>query len=480
MAARDDFVKLESLATVKLGLKSGADDFFFVQRGSAAGHGNLVPSRGAVAVTGKDSWHGVISSRDLIPAILNPHQLFDGKQRTLTISKQTKHLYLAPRAGALKEDLKDYVRLGEIAGLPNQKLVAANAEDAWYRQVRSRVYSRWALPYNSAYDYGAWDNEFGAILNGRFVGVDAIDDENQLLLGAVLNTTMTAMCRLLEGVATGVEGAYDVGPPAARKMRVPDIRRFDPSRIAEVTDTFQAMREANIMPPAPSTEGKVSLLRRHLDVAVLCALGMSAGQATALLDRLYASYGRWRGGVEKVETKMRSNRRAMNALGQSRTVNPIEATGRRVWDEIRHDAPNFPSDFVAKDEVIEVIGVPTDAYIPESEPLIEAGIITTKKKRLDLKHCGRVAYARMLRIIGFAGLFEIPVSHVRCMAIVALFEEHHAKLREAARQRAEKYVSSKESVDAVVNVTIRHWLKTCRDAALARPTDEVRVEAKTH
>ncbi|MBZ9679639.1 MULTISPECIES: hypothetical protein [unclassified Mesorhizobium] len=476
LAGRNDFTRLDSLANVKLGIKTGSDDFFFLERGAEPTHGQLVSSRGSLSVVGKDNWHGVVSSKDLIPAILNPHQLYDGDKRTLRIGKQTKHVYLSPRPGALREDLKDYVRLGEIAGLPQQKLVAANAEDVWYRQSRSRVTSRWALPYNSAYDYGAWDNEFGAILNGRFVGAEAIEDRYQMLLGAVLNSTMTAMCRLLEGVATGVEGAFDVGPPAARKMNVPDIRRFEAARATSVLDAFEEMREANVMPPAPSTGGQVSPLRNRLDIAVLYALGMTTGQAIALLDRIYASYARWRGGVENVEAKMRSNRRAMNASGQTRTITPVEATGRRVWDEIRHEAANFPSDFIAADEVVEMVNIPVDAYIPTTEPLIESGIITTKKKRLDLKHYGRVAYARMLRTLGFAGLYEIPVSHIRCAAIVALFEACEAKLRTAARERAEKYVSGREAVDAIVGVVIRHWFKTCRDAALKQPEN---VPSKT-
>ena len=321
----------------------------------------------------------------MLPAVLNPHQLFDGSRRTLVIPRVTKHLYLFPRTGGLREDLKDYVRMGEIAGLPQQKLVAANADDVWYRQARSLATSRWALPYNSAYDYGAWDNEPGAVLNGRFVGVDAIDGDKQVLLGAVLNSTMTAMCRLLEGVATGVEGAFDVGPPAARKMKVPDIRVFGSADAQAVINAFQEMRSANTMPPAPSSGGSVVPLRHELDIAILRGLGMTAGQAAALLDRLYASYGRWRGGVEKVETKMRSNRRAMHASGQSRAINPVEATGRRVVDEIRHEAPHFPIDFLPEQEIVEIINVPSDAYIPPSEPLIEPGIISAKKKRIDLR-----------------------------------------------------------------------------------------------
>jgi hypothetical protein len=58
------------------------------------------------------------------------------------------------------------------------------------------------VTYNSAYDYGAWHNPSGAVLNGRFVGAEPLDPQASELLGAVLNITFAASGRLLEGVAT--------------------------------------------------------------------------------------------------------------------------------------------------------------------------------------------------------------------------------------------------------------------------------------
>lgn len=40
----------------------------------------------------------------------------------------------------------------------------------------------------------------------------------------MLNSTFTTVSRLLEGVSTGNEGAFDVGPPSVRLMRIPDPR----------------------------------------------------------------------------------------------------------------------------------------------------------------------------------------------------------------------------------------------------------------
>lgn len=227
LAARADFVPLSDLATVKLGLKTGADDFFFVERiADNEDVGKLVKTRGLIVAKGQNGWRGQIALADLVPAILNPHQLYNGDFRFLTVPKAARHFYLYPRTGKLRFGLAEYIRLAELHGTHSAPLVQSNgSERGWYHQARTMITSPWVLPYNSAYDYGAWSNPNGHVLNGRFIGADPLDPELSFLLGAVLNSTFAAAGRLIEGVATGVEGAFDVGPPAARKIMVPDIRK---------------------------------------------------------------------------------------------------------------------------------------------------------------------------------------------------------------------------------------------------------------
>ncbi len=81
------------------------------------------------------------------------------------------------------------------------------------------------------------------------------------------------MARLLEGVATGVEGAFDVGPPAARRMSLPDVRRFSPAASATVTECLLEIQAENLMPPAPTRDGHVVRLRRQLDTSILVHSG---------------------------------------------------------------------------------------------------------------------------------------------------------------------------------------------------------------
>ncbi|RUY97225.1 hypothetical protein EN974_17980 [Mesorhizobium sp. M7A.F.Ca.CA.001.12.2.1] len=469
LAVREDFVPLHTFATVRLGLKTGADGFFFVERlPNPSTGGELLSRRGIILVEGQDGWRGEIASADLRPAILNPHQLFAGDTRLFAISKDTKHLYLCPQSGRLRHGLAEYVRLGELIGIHQGELVQSNGSDAgWYVQVRSLVTSEWVLPYNSAYDYGAWHNPHAAVLNGRFVGAEPIDKNNSELIGAVLNSTFAAMGRLIEGVATGVEGAFDVGPPAARKIKVPDIRLFDEQGRKLVLAAFEAIRENGEMLPCPSRTGNVLQLRRDLDSSLLVALGMSRGLAAAFLDPLYASYGRWRGNIEDVEAQRRVNRRQMNVTGLNRNQRPAETAGKRVWEELEHLVSLFPRAFLPKEEILELVNIPAGASIQVSRPLFEEGTIRTKTKAADLKSYERVLYVSMLRQLGLVGNIEVPTSATKAAAIVELFEKDQLRFNDLASENAAKYVSGKEAISEVIEIARRHWFQACRKNALA-------------
>lgn len=472
VAARDDFARLGSLATVKLGLKTGADAFFFLERVKTdVIDTQLVPRRALALVEGYDGWKGELSTADIRAAILNPHQMSNGAERFLTVPATTKHVYLYPRAGHLRHGLPEYVRLGELAGLHQQELVRSNAEDGrWYKQARSLVDSLWVLPYNSAYDYTAWYNPGRAVLNGRFVGVEPLLEADRMVLGACLTSTFATSGRLLEGVATGVEGAFDVGPPAARRIMIPDVRRFDHDGRRRVEQVFTKILATDSSLASPSEDGRVPQLRRELDTTLLVALGLTAGKAAVVLDRLYSSYGRWRATVAGVETQMRGFRRVMAATGQSRNVRPTEAAGKRVFEEIEHLVALLPKDFLPNDEVLEVVNVPSSAQLPTTEPLFDAGVIHLQGKRINLGDFQRVRYVGMLRELGIVGAVEVPLSATKAGAIVDLFEKEKPRFVQLAQERAKKYISSEASVAEVVAIAQRHWFTACRKKSMGRVT----------
>lgn len=476
LAARPDFVALGDLAEVKLGLKTGCDGFFFVERqrrNKARRDPELIRVKDAVLVRGLDDWSGPISKRDLLAAVLNPHQLFDGDGRVFTIPASTPHLYLYPRDAAPRAGLKEYIELAERKGIHKRKLVASNGSPTrWYRQVRALVTSPWAVPYSSAYDYGAWENPHGAALNGRFVGVQPKAGVDSDLLGAVLNSTFAVAGRLLEGVATGAEGAFDVGPPAARLIRLPDVRRISGNDADAIRDILNEIRKANRMPAAPGADLSVPRLRAELDIALLRGLGLTRGEAAGIASGLYESYARWRAAVAKVEDRMQEHRRAMARSGQSRTVSPLELAGRRVWEEIQHESPAFPRSVLAVEDELDSVELPRSIPMPAQDSLFDDGIVMgTKRKPVNLGSHDRARYAAMLSLIGFEPPYLIPKDAVKARAIVDKFLGVRTAVANAARTRAAAYVASVEATQTVLDYVDRHWLAQCRAGGMRREQD---------
>jgi hypothetical protein len=476
-ASRSDFTSLAALSELKLGLKTGSDDFFYVVPAPRPPK-NENPAfpgmdlRGTLHVRGLNEWEGELPKRDLLPAIRNPHELLDkdGTRPFLIPSKPIAY-YVYPRDQKPHSQLDEYILMAEQVGVSRRKLVQDNASNHWYRQARGLVRSRWALPYNSAYDYGAWDNQAGAVLNGRFVGVDAIGGVDDELLGAVLNSTFAMAGRLLEGVTTGVEGALDVGPPAARRIMVPNLHAFTAQGSALVKEVMTAIRAEGRMPPGPAAKEEVDRLRAKLDSSLLVALGMTGGQAAALLDRLYESYRRWRASVEDVERQMRSNRSQMNRAGQNRASrkSPEETAADEIWDVLQADYPRLPFDLLLEEEGVETIEIPRTVNVQLERPLFdETKVALPNGAMLELSSWERVRYLSLLKEIGFHSPFSLPKDATRAGAIVDQFAEALLRVRDASGTMSTSRVT-KDKRDKVIQLVIERWLKSCREAGMIPP-----------
>lgn len=457
---RPDFVPLSSLASVALGVKTGYDEFFFLAKAEGTPR-----SPSYIHVTGFRGWVGDLAKTDLIGAIRNPRDLSHEGVRVFQVPRRTPYYYLYPTGSLNKADLQDYVQLGEEAEVDERPLVLQNAGDNdWYVQARGIVQPHWVLPYNSAYDYGAFENEYWAVINGRFVGATALSEVDRELLGAALNSTFAIVNRLIEGVPTGTEGAFDVGPPAARLMKVPDVRAMDGPGVERIRVAMQELRQTDEMPSSPNRNGQVSEIRRRLDNAVLHALGVSGGDRAVLLDRMYASYGRWRASVEDVEMRMRANRRTAARLGLSRAESPVQRATRTVWEELRSDYPALPSDLLNDSDTFDTVDI-SPGYSHQAigqDALFGEGLVPDGRGgTIDLRSLDRVKYAMLLRDLGFGNTLDIVVRDHRAADIVRRARGEMQRFGEDAAIRARQYVGS-DYVSAVIDGATRLWYAHCR------------------
>lgn len=471
MAQREGFLPLGDLADVSLGLKTGADAFFFLRASeplsaSELGHER---SRTSVQVRGM-SWEGKLDKGDLRGALLNPHRLQDRRGRRFVVPNKSQDVYLCPQDRPPRAGLADYLAAGKRGGIPGRPLVKANAtKDRWDRQSRSPIDWRWVLPYNSAYDYGAHDNSAHLVLNGRFVGCRAKEDVPEEMLGAALNSTFVILTRLLEGTATGSEGAYDVGPPAARLMRVPDPRVLE-RYAGEILEVLEAWREDGHIPPAPDRAGQVSQARRNLDELILRALGETKGEAAYLLEECYAAYGRWRSAVEDVENRVRENRRTLSLSGRERSDNPIALVARQIWEELSVDLPLLPSASPVPLEPAETVAVAASFRAPQNESIFGAGQIQAANgESIDLGSFARVRYVDMLLRLGFHPPLVVPVDDQIADQIADLYEQTLARIKKEAKALAKSSIGP-DAAGEVTDAVIRLWQHACHSAGGGQPS----------
>ena len=471
LAALPGFIRLGDRASVTLGLKTGADGFFFVEpveevpAGMRFGDGG---SRRELFVRGYRGWEGHISARDLLPVVRNPHELIRDGRRSLVITERTSAFYLYPRPRTPVGELAEYIHRAVHEGVHQTALVVSNADTTWwFRQVRALVRPAWVLPYNSAYDYVAWENPSRAVINGRFIGVEPREGVDADVLGAILNSTFVAATRLLEGVSTGSEGAYDVGPPAAREMRIPDPNVIVGSAALPVLAALAEMRASNTAAPAPDHDARTVDVRHRLDLAVAAGLGLGAGEAATLVGRLYESYARWRGAVEDVEAAVRVNRRAAHRAGTTRGESPIQSAARRTWEEMAASTRLFPRDLLRPTDDFEEVSTSRKVRFPEQTPLFEPGLVEVGDgSTVDLGGWDRVLYLAMLVALGFQSPYSVPKDSGRADFVVRAYEQERAAVHARAEVLVRAFVAERD-IEQVVNATERLWMRACRAAGMS-------------
>jgi hypothetical protein len=268
-----------------------------------------------------------------------------------------------------------------------------------------------------------------------------------------------------------------VGPPAARLMAIPDVRRMSGAEVERVREALETLRQADVMPPTPDRRAAVHPARHALDIAVLTALGVGAGEAQYLTGKLYESYARWRGAVEDAEAIMREYRRTMGAGGQGRGTSPTTLAARRVRDELATTTPLLPGAALRPEDQLEEVDVAGSFSLSDQEPLVDPGRVPrVGGKEIDLGSFARARYAAMLLRVGFAPPLFIPKDHGTAARVVGMFDRVLDAFRSAALEKAKAYVGGRRAED-VVQAAERLWLRDCRAYGMAPPSPPAPAEA---
>ena len=309
---RNTLLTLTDIARVQRGLTTGANEFFYlrpVRRAASKRRSPRATNRqtekvanvtndSLVEVRGAAGTHHQVESRFLAPVIFSLKEM----PAILLTSVESRRLFF--NCAMAREELRGtralaYIRSGERAGYHLRPSCAAR--DLWYAVTRrrrpaplifpSKVGERWLVAVNRA----------GVFEDKKLYGIYPRRGVSKLLMAALLNSTWAryyaeVTCRQM----TGAQAIADIDVAVAARLMVPDPRRI-PLPLQHRLET--ALCNIAHRPIASVFEEVKRADRRRLDRLVLAAIGfVSPAERRAALDDLYAAVTRLvRTRIEKSE-----------------------------------------------------------------------------------------------------------------------------------------------------------------------------------
>ncbi|HEY9231301.1 MAG TPA: N-6 DNA methylase [Blastocatellia bacterium] len=292
--ANGALLALDDIARVRRGLTTGANEFFYLK--PVRDHAATPPAQ-KVAKTTDHSFievHGAAGASQQIEARFLAPVVFSLKEIPAIWLTRVNSRRLFFNCALAREELRGtralaYIRSGERAGYHLRPTCAAR--DRWYAVTRSRRPAPLILPSKVGERWLVAVNRAGVFEDKKLYGVYPRRGVSLRLLAALLNSTWAryyaeVTCRQM----TGAQAIADIDVAVAAQLLIPDPRAISPS--------LRRRLEAALVEIAHRPIGSVfdevqRADRRRLDELVLVALGFKEPtERRAALDELYAAVTR--------------------------------------------------------------------------------------------------------------------------------------------------------------------------------------------
>lgn len=493
----DKLVPLAQVATVRFGVKSGKDDFFFpidVSQKKLDKHTDAIEFRDEFGVNRDQVESGKVKIiacgeklgefRPLESKYLKPevHNLKDIKGFSAKARDCRRMIFLT---GCKKEQLQPhaqaYVEWGESKGWHKKMTCASRVTETreWHDLTgHKRGAMFWSMQQQYRHIIPA--NADDLICNHNLFDVDVRSDDNDVLNG-VLNSSLTVLAKQIFGRPVGVEGNQKTEVIDVKMMLVPDVRNAtesDKKRIKAAMAAMQKRKPQNLISPREFNRTKweqrhepqkLATLsdqceldqsdRRELDDAVLRMLGFSDDKSRkALLTNLYDHLRAHFIQVRRKEEKANANKKKNKKKGRS----SAGALAQSVIDQLRREAPDvfrrYPNHFIDQKVVAEAL-VDTFDIPPKGEPelvghLIHGHILelsTGSRNKTEIRPHSEEQGKLLVTVIkqGLRGLVIVPHDADLCKAVHVKFSEW-VKQRDEALDRIIKQQTQDEHVQQKV------------------------------
>lgn len=474
----DHFVRLgvPGVAEVRFGVKSGADEFFFVRdvtdewlsdRPTAIKSNFGIDPRQTDKIRLVAATNGTvhpIEARFLVPEV---HRLAEVTRidvdpaamprRMVSISEPLDNLK-GPHAAA-------YIRWGQRRPHQYHKRSTCSAREPWYDVTGFDTPTiLWSMSHK--YRHLAPYNLARVVPNHNLFGIRAASGVDDAVLCAVLNSTLVGWIKCFVSRPMGTEG-FKTEVVDVKSMPIPDPRRVTPEVGKRLLSAFDRMR-------GRETQNLVDELelddRKDLDDAVFELIGVTSEQERLRLRAtLYDATRSLYGSLRHVEVQATRNR--------SRTARRSKVTphdiAMEIWDRMdRSSLRRFPDTFLPVDSTtaMEVVQVPArvshvevgnslftipgegaKATRPGNGDALATGTILVNDESFALGHVARAEYLKAALQAGHVGSVKVPLDESVCSAAVQAYRQYRIGLKKLVKEQAEEHAGSRKLAEQVAS-----------------------------
>jgi hypothetical protein len=254
------------VATARLGVTTGANEFFFVKK--------VGQSRYVTTVNGEET-EVFLPDKYLLPILRTASECkrfifhaVDTDYRILLVDKNCKDVYV-----------RDYIRMAEKVGVHHRPFFNGRAH--WY-EISNYICDRIAVSEIIYQRYFFIWNAEGCVLNKNFYGFVSQMDEG--LLYGLLNFTFSFLFFELSSRKPGA-GASGIGVRVANRLPIVNPNTLNQRQRQAILEAADSIRSRELVDISKEVEQPD---RRELDKILLAVLGFPEGMAHELYSSLLA------------------------------------------------------------------------------------------------------------------------------------------------------------------------------------------------
>jgi hypothetical protein len=459
-------VPLGQLAEIRFGVKSGADDFFFVRDVTedeitkcSAG---LQPGSSQIAKRFKEKWgirlvdaervrvvEAGDGSRHLLEAeYLEPyvHGFMEISSAVIRPEVLNKRILLV---GEPPEKLKatyvlKYIHWGEREGFNQRVTVKARSQNRmWYDLIPERR-GRIIWPKLQQYKHVVALNPRRVIVNCNLYDLFCRDRVHTETLAAVLNSTIVALARHQFGSFMGREGNLVTEIADAKMLLTPDPRLCTHDIQEKILAAFAGMQNRDSL---PLSEEFHLADRRFLDEGVLRLLGyLDTSERGIILDELYGEMTRIYHEIRAAEMQMQKFRRMIARREQASPHTIAE----EIWEEFdKTQLRSFPVNFISGGEPVDTVNLP--AGKPKVlDDLFHKATLQVNGNLIKLGSKVRAEFAAKNVELGHYGEAPIPKADRTCEKALESYRRYEAQMNSTFKDLAEERSADPEVQSRIV------------------------------